>query len=90
MQPFLYVYTCTKREGTAKDNADLATVYLVEDFLLLLNGHARADNNYLVGWYSLRDELLANIIIQVEAAVLVLIVISEQGDSAFVLRCIFQ
>ena len=90
MQPFLYVHTSTKREGTAKDNANFATVHLVEYFLLLLDGHAGTDNNYLVGWHSLRYELLTNIIIQVEAAVLVLIVVSEQGYSAFVLRCLFQ
>ena len=67
MQSFLDVHTGTKGKCTTHDNTYLATVHLVEDVELLLDGHSRLDNNNLLGRNTSLDKLVANIFIKIEA-----------------------
>ena len=84
VQTLLYVYACAQCEGTTHDNAYLATVHLVEDFQLLLNTHAALHHHDLLGGYSLLYQFPADVLIQIEATLLVLVVVGKEGNGSVV------
>ena len=84
VQTLLYVHTSAKRKGTAHNDTNLATVHLVEDFQFLLNAHAALHHNDLLGGNSLRNQFLADVLIEVEATALVLIVVGKQRNRSAV------
>ena len=90
VQTLLYVHTCAKCGGTAKHHTHLATVHLVEDFQLLLDGHTGFHHNNLTFGYALRYEFLLDVLIQVETAALVLVVVGKDGHRSLVVVRLFQ
>ena len=90
VQTLLDIHASTKCEGTTHNHTDFATVHLVEDFLLLLDGHTRTDDYHLLGWHTLLDEFLSDVLVEVETAVLVLIVVGKQSNGAVILGGLFE
>ena len=90
VQTLLNVHACTKCEGTTHNYTDFATVHLVEDFLLLLDSHVRTDDYHLLGWHTLLDEFLSDVLVEVEASMLILIDISKQSNGAVILGSLFE
>ena len=90
VQTLLDIHASTKCEGTTHNHTDFATVHLVEDFLFLLDGHTRTDDYYLLGWHTLLDKFLSDVLVEVETAVLVLIVVGKQSNGAVILGGLFE
>ena len=90
VQTLLYVHACTKGGCTAEYHTHLATVHLVEDFQLLLDGHTGFHHNNLTFGYALRYEFLLDVLIQVETAALVLVVVGKDGHRSLVVVRLFQ
>ena len=90
MQTFLYVYTSTKGCSTTENNTHLTSVNLVEDFQLLLDGHAGLHYDNLAFGNTLLDEFLLDVLIQVETAALILVMVGKDGYSTLVVVSLFQ
>ena len=90
VQTLLYVHASAKGGCTAKYHTHLATVHLVEDFQLLLDGHTWLHHDNLTFGYALRYEFLLDVLIQVETAALVLVVVGKDGHRSLVVVRLFQ
>ncbi len=90
VQTLLYIHARTKRGGTAEYHTHLTSVNLVEDFQLLLYGHAGLHHNDLIFGDALLNELLFYVLIQIETATLVLVVVGKDGYRSLVAISFFQ
>ena len=90
VQSLLYVHTCTEGKGRAEDNTYLTTIYLFKDFEFLLYGHSRLDYYNLIGRDTLSNKFGANVLVQVETALLVLVVVGKDGNSTLIVRTLFE
>ena len=84
MQPFLYVYACTESECRTEYHPNLATVHFGEDFKFLLVGYAGLHDNNLFSRDTFCNEFALDVLIDVESALVVLVVVCKYGDSSFV------
>ena len=92
MQTLLDIHSRTKGKCRAEYNTDFSLVYLVEDFQLLLVGQLRgaADDSNLLFRNTCLYQFLLDILVQIESAVLVLIVVSKDCYGSIISLCLFQ
>ena len=90
VQSFLYVYTRTECIGASENNTDFSGIDLIEYFNFLLDGHAGFHHNNLFGRDTLFNKFPADVLIEVKAALFILIVVSKNSDSTFVSACFFK
>ena len=90
VQSLLYVHTRTEGKGRTEDNTHLPTIYLFKDFEFLLDCHSRLDYYNLIGRNTLCNKFGTNVLIQVETALLVLVVVGEDGNSTLIVRTLFE
>ena len=90
MQALLNVHARTKRKGRTENHANLATVYLFKDFKFLFDGHSRPHYYNLISRNTLCNQFVSNVIVQVETALLVLVIVGKDGNRTFVVGCFFQ
>ena len=90
VQTLLYVHACTKGGSTAEYHTHLTTVHFVEDVKFLLYLHACFHHNHLIGRYTLLNEFLLDVLIQVETTALVLVAVGKDGYRTLVVVRLFQ
>ena len=90
VQSLLYVHTCTEGKSRTEDNTHLATIYLFKDFEFLLYGHSRLDYYNLIGRDTLCNKFGTNVLVQVETALLVLVVVGEDGNSTLIVCTLLE
>ena len=84
MQPFLNVHACTESECRTEYYPNFATVHFGEDFKFFLVSYAGLHYNNLFGRNALCNEFPFDVLIDVESALIVLVVVCKYGYSPFI------
>ena len=90
MEALLNVHTCTECECTAHDDTNLTGIHSAEDFELFVYSHPRFHHDNLLLWHTCRYEFLANILIEIKAGNLVLVVVGKDSNGAVVVFGFFE
>ena len=94
MKTLLHVHASTECLSRSQNYADGSAVHSIKHFLLGCNRHAAPDNGNLVCWYTLCDQFLTHVIVDVEldasVCTLTVLVITEHGYRTFVVLCGLQ